>query len=125
MALIVLIDDDQDILDASSLVLATKGYEVITAANLEDGYGLVKEQHPDLIIIDEMMNEPDDGFLLAKKFRREKFEIPILMFTHVSKSAGMEPGSNETLPVDDFIEKPVAPDKLIEKVEKLLSLHYV
>ena len=62
MALIAVIDDDPDILDASSLVLSAKGYEVITANNPDDGYKIVKEKNPDLIILDVMMNEPDDGF---------------------------------------------------------------
>ncbi len=122
MSLIAIIDDDPDILDASSIVLSSKGYEVITADNPDDGYRIVKEKHPDLIILDVMMNEPDDGFFLAKKFRRENIETPIIMYTSVSKSIGMEFGVNEMVPVDDFVEKPIAPDVLVDKVEKLLHL---
>ena len=122
MSLIAIIDDDSDILDASSLVLTSKGYEVVTADNPDDGYKIVKEKNPDLIILDVMMNEPDDGFFLAKKFRRENIETPIIMYTSVSKSIGMEFGINEIVPVDDFVEKPIAPDVLIDKVAKLLNL---
>ena len=122
MSLIAIIDDDPDILDASSLVLTSKGYEVVTADNPDDGYKIVKEKNPDLIILDVMMNEPDDGFFLAKKFRRENIETPIIMYTSVSKSIGMEFGINEIVPVDDFVEKPIAPDVLIDKVAKLLNL---
>jgi len=100
MALIAVIDDDHDILDASSLVLTAKGYDVITADN------------------------PDDGFFLAQKFRKEKFEIPIIMYTSVSKALGLEFAAGEMIPVDDFVEKPISPDTLIDKVEKLLQLHY-
>ena len=124
MAKIAIIDDDLDILDASSLVLTAKGYEVITATNPDDGYKIVKEQQPDLIILDVMMNEPDDGFFLAQRFRRENFDIPIIMYTSVSKSIGMDFGVNEMIPVDDFVEKPISPDALIDKVEKLLQLHF-
>lgn len=124
MAKIAIIDDDPDILDASSLVLTAKGYEVITATNPDDGYKIVKEQQPDLIILDVMMNEPDDGFFLAQRFRRENFEIPIIMYTSVSKSIGMDFGVNDMIPVDDFVEKPVSPDALVDKVEKLLQLHF-
>ena len=122
MSLIAIIDDDPDILDASSLVLTSKGYEVVTADNPDDGYKIVKEKNPDLIILDVMMNEPDDGFFLAKKFRRENIETPIIMYTSVSKSIGMEFGINEIVPVDDFVEKPIAPDVLVDKVAKLLNL---
>jgi FixJ family two-component response regulator len=44
------------------------------------------------------------------------------MYTSVSKSIGMEFGASEIVPVDDFIEKPIAPDVLVDKVEKHLKL---
>ena len=83
MALIVIIDDDPDIIEASSLVLTTKGHDVIAANNPDEGYEVVIDKKPDLIILDVMMDEPDDGFFLAQKFRREKITTPILMYTSV------------------------------------------
>lgn len=121
MAKIAIIDDDPDILDASTLVLNSRGYEVITALNPEDGYKIVKEQTPDLIILDVMMNEPDDGFFLAQKFRKENINTPIIMYTSISKSIGIEYGVNEMVPVDEFVEKPISPELLIQKVDKLLA----
>jgi DNA-binding response OmpR family regulator len=120
MAKIAIIDDDPDIIDASSLVLTSKGYEVITANNPDDGYKIVKENSPDLIILDVMMNEPDDGFFLAQKFRKDKITTPIIMYTSVSKTTGIEYGVNEMVPVNEYVEKPISPAQLIEKVEKLL-----
>jgi DNA-binding response OmpR family regulator len=125
MATVAIIDDDIDILEASSLVLTSKGYNVITASDPDEGYKLVKEHKPDLIILDVMMNEPDDGFFLAQKFRREKIDTPIIMYTSVSKSIGIEFGASEMVPVEDFVEKPITPDVLIDKVEKQLRLHKV
>jgi DNA-binding response OmpR family regulator len=122
MSKIIIIDDDPDILDASTLVLTSKGYEVITATNPDDGYKMVIEYNPDLIILDVMMNEPDDGFFLAQKFRKNHITIPILMYTSVSKAIGMDFGVGETVPVDEFVEKPISPDELIKKVEKLLKI---
>ena len=123
MAKIAIIDDDLDIVDASSLVLQSKGYDVITASNPDDGYKIVMEQNPDLIILDVMMNEPDDGFFLLQKFRKEGIQTPIIMYTSVSKTIGMDFGVSEMVPVDEFVEKPISPDELIEKVEKLLHSH--
>lgn len=120
MALIAIIDDDPDIIDASTLVLKSKGYEIISATNPKDGYLVVRENNPDLIILDVMMDEPDDGFFLAQKFRKENIHTPILMYTSVSKAVGMDFGANEMVPVDDFVEKPITPEELIMKVEKLL-----
>jgi DNA-binding response OmpR family regulator len=124
MALIAIIDDDPDILDASSLVLTAKGYQVITADNPDEGYKMVIEKKPDLIILDVMMVEPDDGFFLAQKFRKENVDVPILMYTSVSKALGLEFAASEMVPVDDLVEKPISPATLIDKVEKLLQLHY-
>jgi DNA-binding response OmpR family regulator len=120
MALIAIIDDDPDIIDASTIVLKSRGYQVITASNPKDGYDVVMKNKPDLVILDVMMDEPDDGFFLAQKFRREKIKTPILMYTSVSKAIGMDYAAGELVPVDDFVEKPISPDELIQKVEKLL-----
>ena len=121
MALIAIIDDDPDILDASTLVLKSKGYGTVSAMNPNDAYKLVKEKKPDLIILDVMMDEPDDGFYLAQKFRREGITTPILMYSSVSKAIGLDFGKNEMVPVDDFVEKPISPEELVAKVEALLS----
>lgn len=121
MALIAIIDDDPDIIEASTLVLKAKGYEVVSASNPDVGYKIVVENNPDLIILDVMMDEPDDGFFLAQKFRREKINTPILMYTSVSKAVGLEFGEGDLVPVDDFVEKPISPEQLVQKVEYLLS----
>jgi two-component system, OmpR family, response regulator len=123
MAKIAIIDDDPDILDASSIVLTARGYEAITATNPEDGYKIIMEENPDLIILDIMMNEPDDGFFLAQKLRAENVQTPIIMYTSISKAIGMDYAKSEMVPVDEFIEKPISPNQLIEKVEQLLHLH--
>ena len=121
MTKIIIIDDDPDILDISSIVLTTKGYKVYTAKDTDTGYNLIIDQNPDLIILDVMLNEPDDGFFLAQKLRKEKIDIPIIMYTSVSKALGMDFGKSEMVPVDEFIEKPISPDELLEKVARLLQ----
>ena len=121
MALIAVIDDDADIREASEIVLTSKGYQVITANNPKDGYEIINSKKPDLVILDVMMDEPDDGFYLAQKLRRENNKVPILMYTSISKTVGMDFGASEMVPVDDFVEKPISPDQLIKKVENLLN----
>lgn len=121
MALIAVIDDDPDILEASSLILKARGFDVLTANNPDDGFALIKDSRPDLIILDVIMNEPDDGFFLAQKIRREKIATPIIMYTSIAKATGMEFSSGGLVPVDDFVEKPVSPDELVQKVEKFLK----
>lgn len=121
MALIAVIDDDLDILDASSLVLKTNGFDVVTANNPNDGYRIIKEHTPDLIILDVMMDEPDDGFFLAQKLKRENIKIPIIMYTSVSKALGVDYGASDMVPVDEFVEKPISPEQLLLKIKNLLQ----
>ena len=117
---ILIADDDQDIRDSLQAILETRKYTVITAADRDEGMEKIKTEKPDLLILDVMMNEPDDGFYLAQKLRREKIDTPIIMYTSVSKALGINFGRSEIVPVDEFVEKPISPDELIEKVEKLL-----
>lgn len=121
MSLIAIIDDDIDIIEASSVVLQSKGYQIVSARNADDGYKIIKENNPDLIILDVMMDEPDDGFFLAQKLRKENVTTPILMYTAISQTIGYDYDVGEMVPVDEFVEKPISPNELIEKVEKLLE----
>lgn len=123
MSLILIIDDDPDILETGKLILESKNYEVITANNPADGFILTKDKSPDLIILDVMMEEHDDGFFLAQQIRKEGIKTPILMFSSVSHALGIEYGKTDFIPVNEFLEKPVSPDILIEKVNKLLNIN--
>jgi DNA-binding response OmpR family regulator len=122
MAKILIVDDDPDVVEAGRLVLEKAGHEISTAGSREDGLAAVAKFKPDLIILDVMMEQPDDGIAMAQKLRREGFKRPILMLTNIGRSAGISMGKDEDLvPVDDFQEKPIAPAALVEKVEGLLK----
>jgi DNA-binding response OmpR family regulator len=123
MAKIAVIDDDPDIVEATTIVLESHGHNVVTAGNVEDALALVQEEKPELIILDVMMVEPDDGFYLANKFRKLGISSPIIMLTSISKVSGYEFGKNAMNPVDEFLEKPVQSSILMEKVQKLLTVN--
>lgn len=119
---ILIVDDDPDMVEAGRIVLEREGYLVQSASNLEDGLAQIARFEPDLLILDVMMEEPDDGLRLARKVRREGRSIPILMLTSVNRAMGLQIGKDEEMvPVDEFVEKPVDPATLVEKVRWLLE----
>jgi DNA-binding response OmpR family regulator len=122
MAKILIVDDDPDITFATELFLKKAQHEVRTAANRAGGMQAIDDWNPDLIILDVMMEEADDGFAMAQELRRQGCQTPILMLTSVGKVTGFTYDQDEELvPVDAFFEKPIEPDALLAKVDELLA----
>jgi len=118
---IAIIDDDQDIIDAVTITLTAKGYQVVSAKNVNDGMKLVENEKPDLILLDVMMEEPDDGFYLATKLRKAGAQTPIFLLTSVSKATGLEFAGSQTLQVNEFLEKPLSSEILLQKINQYLG----
>ena len=126
-AKILVVDDDPDIREAISAVLEAHSYQVITACDGEEGLGKLKEERPDLLILDLLMPKMD-GFAVLKELqdpRHSKYgNIPILILTSVREDASRRRYELETgleLNVDDYVEKPIEPHTLAERVGKLLQ----
>jgi DNA-binding response OmpR family regulator len=119
---ILIVDDDPDIVDAGRLVLEREGYEVEGAPNRADGMKKLEEIKPDLLILDVMMEEPDDGLRMAREIRKSGNTVPIIMLTSVNAAMGLNIDKDgEIVPVDEFQPKPVEPQTLVAKVKKLLE----
>ncbi len=122
MPKILIVDDDPDIVDAGRLVLEREGYEVVGAPNRADGMKQLEESKPDLLILDVMMEEPDDGLRMAREIRKSGNTVPIIMLTSVNAAMGLNIDKDgEIVPVDEFQPKPVEPQTLVAKVKKLLE----
>lgn len=122
---ILLIDDDSDFVEATKLVLESKPYEVITAANGNEGLSKAKKERPKLIILDIIM-PVKDGFNAAEEFKKdaELQKIPIIMLTSFSQKMDATTYSKSqalTLDAEDYIDKPVDPEELLKRVEKQLN----
>ncbi len=122
MAKILIVDDDFDMVEACKIALEKSGFTVSSASNQNEGYEAIKNFDPDLIILDVMMDLPDDGIVMAQTLRSKGMNKPILMLTSVSSATGMKYGNiNEMAPVDAFEEKPIQPQKLIKIINDLLT----
>jgi len=125
LANILIVDDDPDVREAVKIVLETQPYELTFASNGEECLEQVKKNTPDLIILDLLMPKKD-GFEVIKELRgcQSYPRIPILVLTVVKKEAAGRRYELETalrMDVDDYIEKPIQPDDLIDRVKRILA----
>lgn len=127
MAKILIVDDDPDMVEALKVVLEDKGFEVIIAQSGKEGLIKAKDNRPDLIILDIMMETQDKGFDVARQLKQDQAckDIPILMLTAIKEKIGLdfsqEAGDEVWLPVDEYVDKPLQPDELVCKVKELLK----
>ncbi len=109
-------------MEAIEIILQQAGYETTSAGNADDGMAAIERDRPDLLVLDVMMEQPDDGIRMAQELRRMKFAEPILMLTSIGKVTGMTfSRDDEMVPVDAFEEKPISPGALVNKVRELLG----
>ena len=128
MAKIKIVDDDLDFAEAISIALKEKGHEVSIRDCVEGAIGDLISDKPDLLILDVMFpGKPTAGFDLARKISKtsELKNLPVILLTSINDNFPTHFSGDDTthdwLPVQDFIEKPLALPNLLDKVQKLLS----
>lgn len=122
MARILMVDDDPDFVEAVRLHLERAGHAVECAYDRPEGMRLAREGQFDLLILDVMMHDLDDGIVMAQELRQEGLATPILMMSGIGRATGMTYDKDaEITPATDFLEKPVKPEKLLARVEALLT----
>ena len=122
MPSILIVDDDPGIVEACTLFLERAGHQVTGRHSRPAGEEALEAGAFDLLILDVMMDQPDDGLAMAQDLRRKGNTTPILMLTSLSKVMGLEYGrDDDVVPVDAYLEKPVTPGQLVAAVEELLA----
>ena len=129
-AKILVIDDDSDFIKVVSIMLKSGPYTVITAKNPEEGKEKLFSEKPDLILLDIMMDSLFDGYSLCNDIKtseeyKEFRATPVIFCSAVKDITGsrFNFGSDEQAlrGPDDYIDKPVQPDDLFARIEKLLK----
>ena len=118
MKKILLIDDDPDVITVLQILLKKKGYQVATASYEEEAYKQVEFFMPNLVVLDVLLSGVD-GRTICKKLKNtdSSKHIPILMFSaHPGAQKNME-----DFGADDFLPKPFESNKILERIEVLLS----
>ncbi len=124
-ARILLVDDDPDFVEATKIVLESAPYEVAVAHNGDEALRRVRDVDPDLIILDIIMPE-QHGFKVCEALKSdpELSKIPVIMLTSLSQQMGETAFSltdGMMLEADDYVDKPVAPEELLRRVQKFLE----
>jgi len=124
-AKILLIDDDIDFVEATKTTLESKAYEVIVAYEGDEGLRKAREENPALILLDIIM-PIKDGFSAAEQLKKDPqlSKIPVIMLTSYSArraSTSIPVSRGLELEAEDYIEKPISPDRLFNLVGKYLK----
>jgi CheY-like chemotaxis protein len=124
---ILVIDDDKEYLEAVSLVLGQKDYQVVSATDCTQGLELARRHKPDLIILDIMMGGMPEGFRFCYDLRRDPKlkHTPVLAVTALEAVTGLKFApelDDECFPVDEYLTKPVTAERLLARVSELLGV---
>lgn len=123
-AKILIIDDQPSEVKMVKMALEQANYDVVYAYNGKEGIEKAKQEKPDLIVLDIMMPEKD-GFIACGELKKgsETSTIPIIVLTSLESSPLLFPdmeSAADSPHADECIDKPVDPNFLLKRVERLL-----
>jgi len=118
---ILCVEDEPEMIDLIRLILGRRGFEVKGATGGMEGLKMIREEHPDLVLLDLMM--PDmDGWEVYQQIKADEKtrDIPVIVVTAKAQSIDKVLGLH-IAKVDDYIAKPFSPQDLLSSVEKVLQ----
>ena len=121
-AKIIIVDDNHDLLFTMETFLTRNGFEVLTADDGQKGLDLIKKTRPDLVLLDIMMESTFSGFDVCKAIRSDADlkTIPVIGISGIGDEMGIRIdkwGDDDYFSVDEFFEKPVDREKLLERIK--------
>ena len=122
---ILLVDDDEDFLEAIKTALASNGFNVSTAVDGNEGFLKAKKLKPDLIILDVML-PIKDGYSVCHDLKNDHStsHIPVLIVTSLGNTVDGKTGPELLAKghnAEGYLEKPVEPQLLVETVTELIK----
>lgn len=118
---ILCVEDEPEMIDLIRLILGRRGFEVKGAAGGIEGLKMIRQDPPDLVLLDLMM--PDmDGWEVYQQMKADERTktIPVIVVTAKAQSIDRVLGLH-IAKVDDYLTKPFSPQDLMNSVEKVLS----
>ncbi|MCK5035963.1 MAG: response regulator [Candidatus Sabulitectum sp.] len=122
---VLVVDDDSDFLIQTEMMFSTRGYEVITAPGRKEAEETFDSFTPGIAVIDLMMENDDDGFVLAYRIKKRFPECVVIMVTNVTGETGIQfPGEDDSsgwINADAILSKPVRFEQIQEELNKIES----
>ncbi len=119
---ILCVEDEQEMIDLIRLILARRGFEVKGATGGTEGLRMIREELPDLVLLDLMMPDMDGWEVYQQMKADEKTRgIPVIVVTAKAQNIDRVLGVH-IAKVDDYITKPFSPQELLHSVEKVLGI---
>lgn len=117
---ILVVDDEIYIVHILDFSLGMEGYEVLTALDGEQALERLKNDKPDLIVLDIMMPKVD-GYEVCRTIKSspETQHIPVILLSAKGRNVDQKMGFD--VGADDYITKPFSPRKLVERINALLG----
>ena len=118
---ILCIEDEPEMIDLIRLILGRRGFDVHGATGGVEGLKMIRQEHPDLVLLDLMM--PDlDGWEVYQQMKADEAtrQIPVIVVTAKAQSIDKVLGLH-IAKVDDYIAKPFSPQDLLNSVDKVLA----
>jgi CheY-like chemotaxis protein len=122
--LILVVDDDPDFVEITRTILEKDGFEVISAVNGDQGLLRIRNEHPDLVVLDVMMSSVLDGVSVSEAMREDSDlrQIPLVMASSIAQSEHADQfPTDEYMHVDAWLSKPVQPQELLSAVHRLID----
>lgn len=120
---VLVIDDDPDFLDYVTIVLSANGYRVRTARSAGEGLEMMRQDLPDLVMLDVMISYALDGWDVSRQMQSDSRlrDIPVLVVSAiVSRDDDDLLASDKGGRVDAFMSKPLEPSALLSCVAGLI-----
>ncbi len=123
--LVLLVDDDSDFLWQQKVQLEAAGFDVVTAVGESDAKRRLAERHPDLAVIDVMMDNPDTGFTLCYHIRKVAPKIPLILVTSIVSETGLDfalatDNDRAWIAADALLAKPIRFEQLLSEIDRLM-----
>jgi len=117
---ILCVDDDQDVLTSLKLILEKNGYVMVAAYSAEEGVRAYRDNKPDLIIVDLMMESVDAGRNFVKELQLLRNTAPVYMLTSVGDSLAQNVQFSD-LGLTGVLQKPVDVNALLVTLKRKLG----